>query len=362
VAEAKLNKRILSCRVALFTGAGASVPLGLPDTRTFISKFKQLLSDRGSGLRDWLDTAINAAGDADAETLLDAIEEWLTMLEAAWNVPAGGHQNELQTGMQTVKHFWEELRTELRRAVVETYGRVDPSRAVQLYRPLLLEFWSQYGLGRTLPVFTTNYDTAIETLAEEAGREIDFFDGFRHSPMGLRWEATEYHEYVTRRRKGLDLVLFKLHGSSNWYQRPRGFIEKMDNFELDPGNLQNIMIFPTQRKSNLLGNEPFQASYGYFSALLKHLRVLITIGFSFRDAEIRDMIWEALRDRPDFQLVVIDPNFTRETLLDRLSDGNDPAIMQGDLRLVQRAFGGEGGWVTIASPLGKALTSLSQRA
>jgi len=291
---------------------------------------------------------------------LDSIEEWLGTLRRAEDVPApASPKQELANRTQTIAGAYDALRTELKRTIIEVYGRVDAGLAVSLYRPLLLEFWPEHSLGRTLPVFTTNYDTAIETLADEAGQEIDFVDGFRHRPMGLRWEATEYHEYVTRRRKGIDLILFKLHGSSNWYRMPgAGSIQKMDNFELDPGKLQNIMIFPTQRKSNLLGDEPFQTNYRYFSELMKRLEVLITNGFSFRDSEIRDMIWQALLERPGFQLIVIDPAFGRDDLLRRLSGDENPASIQGELVPVSRAFGGEGGWSMIASPLGKALASL----
>jgi hypothetical protein len=101
----------------------------------------------------------------------------------------------------------------------------------------------------TLPVFTTNYDTAIEALADEARQDMDFIDGFSQSSMGPRWSADNYQTYRVRRKAGLDLVLFKLHGSSNWYRMPGGSIQKMDNFELNPGNLRTIMIFPTQRKT-----------------------------------------------------------------------------------------------------------------
>lgn len=353
----ELNKRILSCRVALFTGAGASVPLDLPDTKSFVTAFDRRLREKGSGLHSWLTQAMDAAGTSDVEALLDNIDGWLETLAAARIVPAGQHQNELESGMQSTIHFYEELRTELRRAVVEIYGRIKPKRAAQLYRPLLLEFWAEQGLGRTLPVFTTNYDGAIETVADQAGREIDFVDGFRHRPMGLRWESSEYHNYRTRRRKGVDLVLFKLHGSSNWYKMPGGSIQKMDNFELDPGNLKSIMIFPTQRKSGLVGDEPFDTSYRYFTALLERVRVLIAIGFSFRDTEIRDLIWAALRDRADFHLIVVDPGFTHDGLLKRLSDGEDRAAMQGQLDVIQQAFGSEDAWTTTASMLGTALAA-----
>jgi hypothetical protein len=59
------------------------------------------------GLRDWLSIAKSKTESPDAETLLDALDKWRAALETAWHVPAGRHQNELQTGMKTVKHFYE---------------------------------------------------------------------------------------------------------------------------------------------------------------------------------------------------------------------------------------------------------------
>jgi len=71
--EPPLNKKILSCPMALFTGAGASVPLGLPDSKTFISHFEGQLGN--SGLGQWLRTARAAVGEVDAEVLLDQIDD-----------------------------------------------------------------------------------------------------------------------------------------------------------------------------------------------------------------------------------------------------------------------------------------------
>jgi len=68
LAEPQLNKRILSCPVALFVGAGASVPLGLPDTKSFVPKLDERLRD--SGLREWLTVGIGQIGQVDAEILL----------------------------------------------------------------------------------------------------------------------------------------------------------------------------------------------------------------------------------------------------------------------------------------------------
>lgn len=339
--DGALNSGIVSSKVAFFLGAGASVPLSLPDSSGFIVGFEQRLRSQGHGFAEWLSAASTAAGTSDVEVLLDAIEDWLSTLESVSVIPAQNLAEQLAAHVRPVVETYKELVTAIRREVVETYGRVSPDEAFSLYKPILLDVLLQRGVRRTIPVFTTNYDTAIEAFADQAATdELQLVDGFRHTSMGLRWEATNYRKYQRGRKTGIDIVLFKLHGSSNWYRMQGGSIEKNDNFELDPGNLKNIMIFPTQRKAEYLGNEPFDTSYGYFKACLARLRLLIVVGFSFRDAEIRRLIWQTLKARSNFHLFVIDPGFTKDSVVERLSEGEIPDYV-GKIDMVPSRFGKE---------------------
>lgn len=335
----KLNSAILSCDVALFTGAGASVPLGLPDTKTFVNQLDGDLRSTGSSLASLLASAIAKIGEGDVEVLLDALADWLTDLSKAKDVPAPGHESPMDAALTPLIQRYAELRTHVLKTVVSTYGRVRVDAVRACYDSLLVDSTGPACLRRkTLPIFTTNYDTAIEALAQETGRSLGFVDGFRRTAFGLRWSADRYHKYKPGTRTGPDIVLFKLHGSSNWYRTEGGAIEKVDNFDLDPGQLKTIMIFPTQKKAQYLGTEPFDTSYGYFKACLMKLKLLIVVGFSFRDAEIRQYVWDALRTRSDFALLVIDPGFTRETLLERISGGEIYDI-KGTVEVVPARFG-----------------------
>jgi hypothetical protein len=80
-------------------------------------------------------------------------------------------------------------------------------------------------------------------------------------------------------------------------------------------------------------------SYSYFKASLANLGILIVIGFSFRDAEIRQLIWETLKSRSDFRLIVIDPAFGDiASVVTVLSEGEVPDYL-GHVDVIPYVFG-----------------------
>jgi hypothetical protein len=131
-----LNRSITTAKIGLFTGAGASVPLDLPDTKGFVNVARRRLQEKGSGLTAWLEAVISGVGESDVELMLDAIEGWLTDLERTLKVPALNHQPNLANNIHPVEQMYQDLVRELREGVVDTYGRVDGLRSHALYRPL----------------------------------------------------------------------------------------------------------------------------------------------------------------------------------------------------------------------------------
>jgi hypothetical protein len=136
--------------------------------------------------------------------------------------------------------------------------------------------------SNAIEVFTTNYDLLLEEAFELA--KAPYFDGFTggHAP---------FFDPVTV--AGNDLParwsrLWKLHGSLGW---------KIDNGVVvrTGGRECTELVYPDHLKYNLTQKQPYAALF----ERLKHFlltpdTVLLTTGFSFRDAHILAVLGEAL--------------------------------------------------------------------
>ena len=85
-------------------------------------------------------------------------------------------------------------------------------------------------LGRTVVIFTLNYDLAVETASRALqGRDpnhsdalpVELVDGLgdQDGEIGRRWSARAFREYRAVRGRS-NVVLVKLHGSVRWARAP----------------------------------------------------------------------------------------------------------------------------------------------
>ncbi|MBY5537710.1 SIR2 family protein [Rhizobium leguminosarum] len=133
-----------------------------------------------------------------------------------------------------------------------------------------------------IELFTTNYDLLLETAFEEA--RTPYFDGFSggHAP---------FFDPVTV--AGDDLPprwarLWKLHGSLGW---------KIQNNRVvrSGGHDCNELIYPDHLKYDLTQKQPYAALFERLKRfLMSPDTILLTSGFSFRDAHINAVLDEAL--------------------------------------------------------------------
>ena len=72
-------------------------------------------------------------------------------------IAGGGHTSfslERQTAMR--------LRTTIKHEIIREYRNVDGPKTEEIYKPLLDLLFRYVDKGQCLPIFTTNYDPAIE--------------------------------------------------------------------------------------------------------------------------------------------------------------------------------------------------------
>lgn len=170
-------------------------------------------------------------------------------------------------------------------------------QAISLLLPLL-ELQKK---NMQVTIFSTNYDTAIESVCQDRG--IPYLDGF---VLKAGDEYPRFHPSNFTDGMNKDNILFyKLHGSVNWWSDDsRQIIFKL-SLELGgvPG-VKNLMIYPAQKEDVLVF--PYNVLESALIMRLHSITELIAIGHKFGDANIASAVKVAL-ERPDFKLVLVNP-------------------------------------------------------
>jgi PAS domain-containing protein len=176
----------------------------------------------------------------------------------------------------------------------------------------------------TLEIFSVNYDTCIEQLCHL--KHLTYSDGF-----DIYWHPQNL------RSKDWDIKLFKLHGSVIWFESQikeylkipiRTFVgDKETSLELITGeDLKPLLIYPMQKWQYV---EPLTELQLMFKERLidKDTRVLVVVGYSFRDDYIIRMLWDAARINSDLHIILLNPSAQEifERRLRYLEDGKTPS-------------------------------------
>jgi hypothetical protein len=311
-----INEAISKSPVALLLGAGASKPFSKP----LMAEFVRGLNDDVRYRSDKLFQAI-VARQADLEFLFEELEEWkrksyyaqpsnpLGRIGGVLGVEPTEGSDKLYVGR--LVESAESLSRDIRRVVFSTYRDVGPaSRIVELFRPLLAAVSEHLDFdGRALPTFTTNYDPAVEDFCKETVGEYPLFDGFVPQPYSatFMWRREAIDNFDPHLRPAPCIVLFKLHGSTNWFKRGKSFVKSDVAAYLDDDpNYQNLLIYPAQRKVAI--EDPYSTGYEYFQRTLENAKLLIVVGYSFRDYDALSRLRLAASYNPGLRILVVDPN------------------------------------------------------
>lgn len=285
---------------ALLLGAGFSAEAGVPTTRPMIKRFLQTLP---AGARGYAQGIIERLPEErrDVEGLLEALEMLGTPATLAWRFARPPSQFRNAKRAQAVRG---RLRSYIREVCTPPPDQVnyvhDLLQAVEAQGPIAM--------------FSFNYDSCVEIACQTMGLTYD--TGF----------AGEWRSAPTSESSNLSasVQLFKLHGSVLWFRSGATIWElPLAQVPGDPrtitgARLEPVILYPGDKER--LHLPPLSALHERWRSLLAgHVRLLISIGYSFRDEYICDVIehWLLPADR---LLVAID---------------NDPAVLHD----VRRRFG-----------------------
>lgn len=194
-------------------------------------------------------------------------------------------------------------------------------------------------------VFTTNYDLFSERALDNLG--VSYTNGFSgfverfFNPSIFNYALAEQMEISSSKWSVIDsfVYLFKIHGSVNWIERAGNnklfSIQELQEVSFDSLRKEaNYMIYPSPLKQNASLGSPYSDLFREFQKRVTQKQsTLITMGFSFGDEHINNIIYQALTI-PSFRLVVFsdlgfkfsDKDDVVRKNIEKLRNLNDPRI------------------------------------
>ncbi|MCL4504585.1 MAG: SIR2 family protein [Chloroflexi bacterium] len=153
--------------------------------------------------------------------------------------------------------------------------------------------------GYKLHIFTLNYDECIECALRDA-----------LGPINERWttgfDNNGWHPSLLLDDQ-FDACVYKLHGSLDWINDPRLGICSVkwppakDTEELAP-DFDSLLIFGTDAK--LQSIDPYLTLLYHFQQMLHRCGILASVGYSFGDNHINEMLLQALQRDPQMRCVI----------------------------------------------------------
>lgn len=275
---AKLAAR--SRHVGVFLGAGAGKACGLPD----VSDLQQRV----------LDSLPETDQQDFRRVLADRnIEQALSRLR---RIAA------LVTGDETIDGLTAERAGCLDAAVCQGIVRALEIEGADLEPARNLAAWAaRADYHSPLEIFTVNYDLLLETALESLG--VPYFDGFvGNLKARFRTELVEATPTAdTESVPPLFVRLWKLHGSVNWM---RDEDQKIVRIGRPVSEGRAAAIYPSDAKYEESRRVPFVVLQDRLRRSLYQPESFVIIsGYSFQDAHLNELIFDAARRRPRTETV-----------------------------------------------------------
>lgn len=194
-------------------------------------------------------------------------------------------------------------------------------------------------------VFSTNYDLFSERAMDNLG--ITYTNGFSgfverfFNPSIFNYALAEQMDISSLKWSVIDsfIFLFKIHGSVNWVEKESNnklfSIQEIQDISFEKLKEEdNYMIYPSPLKQNASLGSPYADLFREFQKRITQKQsTLVTMGFSFGDEHINNIIYQALTI-PSFRLVIFsDFGYFTETdhiasrkNIEKLKNLNDPRI------------------------------------
>lgn len=226
-----------------------------------------------------------------------------------------------------IKQSARDLLHDLQMIIRKSYSDVNLEGIYNVYGMLFRDLFtcSQSVQNETeqqivLPVFTVNYDPSIDYVLESSAKKecIDlhkkwrntvpnymFANGFTKHEYGSYF-VWRQHAFAMNCKDGVVVPYHKLHGSALWEKRDGEVMLTTDPVsDLSQMPREFNMIYPSDKTTP--DEDPYSYSHLELDRYIRKTKVLIVIGFAFRDPGIVNVMSRGLRENPDLRIFVVGP-------------------------------------------------------
>ena len=211
---------------------------------------------------------------------------------------------------------------------------------LEVYKTFYKKLLTRNSTLPRLNIFTTNYDLYSERAMDSLG--IHYVNAFTggiskyFNPTIFNYALAEKMDLSQSKWNVIDnfFYLYKIHGSVNWVENDdEGKLFKIQEIQ-DPTfdileNKPTVMIHPTPLKYNASLGSPYSDLFREFQKkLMQNNNILVTIGYSFSDEHINNLIFQAFTI-PSFRLIIIgdpSPYDNKDTNITKLQKLDDSRI------------------------------------
>jgi hypothetical protein len=287
-------------------GAGASIDAGIPGTYKFVTQFKQYVGEKATELSSSLLEILsilekfNEKRSSIKQKDVD-VEQLLVTLEQLRNRDS-----------ETLLDFYES-KVFTKRLIENDVMKLEKLLQDFIRKTVVVEKEQKLTYLRelakfvppTLEIFSVNYDTCIEQLCYL--NNLKYTDGF-----DIYWNPANFA------RGDWDIKLFKMHGSVIWFESRtkeyvkipiRTFIcnEETSLIMITGEDLIPLLVYPRKKWQYI---EPLTELQLMLKKRLvdKTTKILVVVGYSFRDDYIIRMLWDAARINNDLRIILLNPS------------------------------------------------------
>lgn len=298
-------------KIVYFFGAGASACADMPTTEEMLEFLKEkpkfAILHRFIKFKDM----------EHVYTYLENLENPLfTLFMTCDSVNNGTELNdELRKDFSKLREWRKDFMDDIENYLVY---RLDPKPHTIKYYSDLLEKLQEIDPNHKLNVITTNYDLLLDKSFND-----NCIDGFVLESEGAitkRWKNK--WDYDTSKH-----ILVKLHGSINWEYSEGSRKYKERYIVKHQKAIKNPMIIPLTLKNKNYHAKPYREMLDQFKQIVADADLLVVVGYTFRDQEIRDIIHEHLEK--NLYVLLLSPNADK-TIFEQFKKTTELKISETD--------------------------------
>ena len=326
----------------IFTGAGISVPLGLPSTVDFMEDINLGAKKITQHICSYLGSSGN-----DIEKILSSLEEFdnkSSIFEFIFNT-----DNMIPTIGKTRPHVDNHIKGLKKQVAGETkriksivhdrLSKFDSDNSADMYLNIVKEI-KEYSDNSAISIVTANYDLTFERGFEDCNdrwdeigiKDIDYGFEFKHSRA--------IYDPVRKFEWNSDIIEFlKIHGSVDWHKDSNGKCSRSMSTTKPSEPDEMVILYPGFK--GIPEKEPFRSMHDSLVTRLNDADHIIVIGFAFRDPYINSLFEYGLRSNPNKKVFCLNPesidNFPEDSSIPRFNNIFDNFIhMQEGVEVTER--------------------------